>query len=176
MPNSTKKKKQTHSKETRKKLSEFANTPKEKARRRKEALKNPYFNGEKNGELHTRDKWTEEHREKVRQRMIKYNKSKAGREMASRRSKKTMSNEATKQRWIDGQIAWYLEHPEARIEHAEKHFQPHNERRRREAEQRKSVKLWREQYKKGERPIVKPIPNQEQEYYQELDDFFGEAL
>lgn len=169
MPSSSRKKRKKHS-------TAGFNTPEEKARRRATALKNPYFNGEKNGELHTRDKWTEEHREKVRQRMIKYNKSKAGRKMASKRSKKTMSDEAIKQRWIDGQIAWHINHPEARIEHAEKYFQPYNNERHRRAEQRKSIKWYREEYKKGIKPIVKPLPDQPQEYYDELDEFFAEGL
>ena len=147
MPSSSRKKRKKHS-------TAGFNTPEEKARRRATALKNPYFNGEKNGELHTKDKWTEEHREKVRQRMIKYNKSKAGR----------------------GQIAWHLKHPEARIEHAEKHFQPHNNERHRQAEQRKSIKWYREEYKKGIKPIIKPLPDQPQEYYDELDEFFAEGL
>ena len=107
---------------------------------------------------------------------IKYNKSKAGRKMASKRSKKTMSDEAIKQRWIDGQIAWHINHPEARIEHAEKHFQPYNNERHRRAEQRKSIKWYREEYKKGIKPIVKPLPDQPQEYYDELDEFFAEGL
>lgn len=167
MPSSSKKKKRSTT---------GFNTPEELARRRAAALKNPYFNGEKNGELHTRDKWTEEHREKIRKHIVKYNKSKAGRKMASKRSKALMKDEATKQRWIDGQIAWHINHPEARIKHAEKYFQPHNNERHRLAEQRNSIKWWREQYKEGIKPIVKPLPNQPQEYYDELDEFFAEGL
>ena len=96
--------------------------------------------------------------------------------MASKRSKKTMSDEAIKQRWIDGQIAWHIKHPEARIEHAEKHFQPHNNERHRRAEQRKSIKWYREEYKKGIKPIVKPLPDQPQEYYDELERICTESI
>lgn len=169
MPSSSKKKRKKHS-------TAGFNTPEEKARRRAAALKNPYFNGERNGELHTRDKWTEEQRENVRKRIIKYNKSRAGKRMASKRSKALLKDEAVKQRWIDGQIAWHINHPEARIEHVEKHLKPHNERRHREAEQRNSIRWWREEYKKGEKPPVKPLPDQPQEYYDELDEFFAEGL
>lgn len=151
-------------------------TPEEKARRRELALKNPFFNGEKNHTLSTKDKWTEEHRKNVVKHITKYNKSRAGRKMASRRSKKLMTDEAVKQRWIDGQIAWHLRHPEVRIEHAKKYLQPHNDERHRLAEQRKSIKWYREEYKKGLKPIVKPLPDQPQEYYDDLDDFFAEGL
>ena len=157
-------------------ISKAVNNPKELARRREAALKNPYFNGERNGELHTKDKWTDEHREKVSKRITKYNKSKAGKKMASKRSKKTLSDAATKQRWMDGKEAWYAEHPEVRVEHAKKHLQPHNDERHRLAEQRKSIRWWREAYKNGQKPIVKPLPDQPQEYYDELDEFFAEGL
>lgn len=157
-------------------LKKVTNTPEEKARRRALALANPYFNGERNGELHTKDKWTDEHKENVSKHITKYNKSKAGRKMASRRSKKTLSDEATKQRWMDGKDAWYAEHPEVRKAHAKKYLQPHNDERHRRAEQRKSIKWWREQYSRGEKPIVKPLPDQPQEYYDELDEFFAEGL
>ena len=175
MPSSSKKRRK-HSKATKAKMRASASTPEERERRRKVALANPYFNGKRNGELHTKDKWTEKQKENVKKRITKYNKSKAGKKMASKRSKALLKDEAVKQRWIDGQIAWHIEHPEARIKHVEKHLQPYNEERHRRAAQRNSIRWWREEYKKGIKPVVKPLPDQPQEYYDELDEFFAEGL
>lgn len=152
------------------------NNPEELERRRQTALKNPYFNGELNATVSTKEKWTEEHRKNCVKHITKYNKSKAGRAMASRRAKKLMKDEATKQRWMDGKEAWYAEHPEVRIQHAKKYLQPYNDERHRQAEQRKSIQWWREEYKKGAKPIIKPLPNQPQEYYEDLDEFFAEGI
>lgn len=157
-------------------ISKSINTPEEKERRRKLALSNPYFNGERNHESNTRENWTDEHLASVKKHITKYNKSKKGRKMASKRQKKALTDEAVKQRWMDGKEAWYERHPEVRIEHAKKYLQPHNDERHRLAEQRKSIKWWREAYKSGQKPIVKPLPNQPQEYYDELDEFFAEGL
>lgn len=139
--------------------------------------KNPLFQP---GETHirmTRDKWTPERLEKTRQRMIKWNKSKAGRKMASKRSKKMLSDEATKQRWMDGRDRWHEEHPEARQKHAETFFQPHNEARHIKAQKRHSIERAREMYRTSNvKPIIKPLPNQSDEYYDALDDFFAEGF
>lgn len=138
---------------------------------------NPYFKagvarpGTKKGE------WTEEHLVNVRKRIIAYNKSKAGRKMASKRSKKTLSDPATKQRWMDGKDKWYEEHPEVRQAHAEKYFAPHNQARHIKAEKRKAIERAREMYRTSNvKPIIKPLKNQSDEYYDALDDFFAEGF
>ena len=147
--------------------------PESKAKAREAALANPYFNGEKNAEV-VRAAWTEERRQKARERMIAYNKSKAGRKMASKRQKKTLSDPATKQRWMDGRDKWISEHKEWRSELSRKTFAPIAAENHRRAEQRKAISCWREMYHNGGTPIVKPLPHQPQEYYDDLDEFFGE--
>lgn len=170
-------KNKAYQKQVGEKIREKLNTPEEKEKRKKLALANPYFNGERNGEFTTKEHWTEEHLANVRKHIIKYNKSKAGRKMASKRSKKTLSDPATKQRLMDGKDKWYGEHPEVRQAHAEKYLAPHNQARHDKAEKKKAIERARDMYKTSNvKPIIKPLPNQPDEYYDALEDFFAEGF
>lgn len=150
-------------------------TPEQRQAMRERALKNPYFNGEKNHLV--AGKWSEEHRKKVSERMKKWNKSKEGRAMARRRGKKMLSDPANMQRFQEGKDAWYEQHPEVRVEHANKYLQPHNEARQQQAQKKHAIERAREMYRTSNvKPIIKPLKDQPDEYYDALDEFFAEGF
>lgn len=155
----------------------FYDDPAYKEHQRQLALKNPYFNGEKNHLVS--GNWTEEHRRKCSERMKKYNKSKAGRKMASKRQKEYFKDpinhlrlsELRKNESKDSNVN------KARIKHGYTTFQKDNQRRHELAEKKKAIERAREMYKTSNvKPVIKPLPNQSDEYYDALDDFFAEGF
>lgn len=153
------------------------NDPAYREQLRQRALKNPYFNGEKNHIVASN--WTEEHRAKCSQHMIKYNKSRAGRKMASKRQKEYFKDPANRQKLADIR----LNEPKdsnvnkARIKHGYTTFQKDNQERHMLAEKKKAIERAREMYRSNNvKPIIKPLPNQPDEYYDALDEFFAEGF
>lgn len=171
MPSSSKKRK-------RKNRPAYYDDPKYKAGQRKLALANPYFNGELNHTLSTKDKWTEEHRQNSIKHITKYNQSKAGKKMASKRQKAYFKQGDARLRMAElrrNEDPNCLRRQGAR-ERGYGYFQKWNQERHEQAERRKSIRWWREMYKNGGKPPIKPLPNQPQEYYDDLDEFFAEGL
>lgn len=151
--------------------------PEVREKSRELALQNPFFNGERNAEAGSI--WTEESRENARKRIIKYNKSRAGRKMASKRQKAYFKDPANRQKMSD----FRKNEPKdsnvnkARIKHGYTTFQKTNQERHQKALKKHAIERAREMYQTGNvKPIIKPLPNQPDEYYDRLDDFFCEGF